>query len=304
MAHTRDHIHEHVGMNRTGVQMSPIDTGAMLDSDNAPIRGVPGDTGALLDAREAYIAGADGVGSIPLPGTVTGALGMGIRMIAGDQPQVLLDKLGERLAFERTSTRLYDALLAKCDVLLDGAAGTGTPADGLGITRGQVEAIRRDEARHFLLVKEAIETLGGDPTAQTPSADTGGVEAGGLLQVLHDPRTSLAQSLHALLTAELSDHAGWETLVALAQAAGQDAMATDFSDALDGESRHLALVHAWYAAAIGLAAAAPGAAAAADTMPPDASVAVPPDASTGPTATPDVTSPGAQPAGNALRDGI
>lgn len=290
MAHTRDHIQEHVGMNRTGVQMSPLDTAAMLDSDNAPIRGIPGDTGALLDAREAYIAAADGVGSIPLPGTVTGALRMGLHMIAGEQPQVLLDKLGERLAFERSSTRLYDALLAKCDVLLDGAAGAGAAVGHLGITRGQVEAIRRDEASHFLLVKEAIETLGGDPTAQTPSADVGGVEAGGLLQVLHDPRTSLAQALHALLTAELSDHAGWETLVALAQAAGQDAMAARFGDALNGESRHLALVHTWYEAALGLA--------------PDASAAVPPDASTAPPAGPDVASPGAQPMGNALRDGI
>ena len=53
---------EHVGMNRTGVQMSPLDTGAMLDSDDAPIRGSPGDARALLHARKAYIAEADGIG--------------------------------------------------------------------------------------------------------------------------------------------------------------------------------------------------------------------------------------------------
>jgi rubrerythrin len=266
---------EYVGMNRTGVQMSPLDTGAMLDSDDAPVRGAPGDARALQHAREAHIADAGGIGSIAVPGTLAGAVGTGLRMLQGDRPQILLDKLGERLAFERTSTRLYDALLAKCDVMPDGPAG---------MTRTHVEDIRRDEARHFLLLKEAIDKLGGDPTSQTPSADVAGVESLGLVQVLHDPRTSLAQSLHALLTAELADGAGWETLLALASDAGQDDLAARFAQALDDERRHLALVHGWYHAAIGLMPV-PG------MLPPGASAELPPDATTAPTSTPDVTTP-------------
>jgi rubrerythrin len=266
---------EHMGMNRTGVQMSPLDTGAMLDSANAPIRGIPGDERALAQTREMYIADADGIGSIALPGTLTGAVGMGLHMLKGDRPHILLDKLGERLAFERTSTRLYDALLAKCDVMPDGPAG---------MTREHVADIRRDEARHFLLLKDAIETLGGDPTSQTPSADVTGVESLGLVQVLHDPRTSLAQSLHALLTAELADRSGWETLIALADDAHQDRLVAGFALALEDEHRHLALVQGWYHEAIGLTPV-PG------MLPPGASAALPPDASTAPTTTPDVTTP-------------
>jgi rubrerythrin len=266
---------EHVGMNRTGVQMSPLATGAMLDSDDAPIRGAPGDAHALLDARAAYIADADGIGSIPVPGTLAGAVGMGLRMLQGDRPQVFLDKLGERLSFERTGTRLYDALLAKCDVM---------PHRPAGMTREVVADIRRDEARHFLLLKEAIETLGGDPTSQTPSADVTGVESLGLVQVLNDPRTNLGQSLHALLTAELADGAGWETLIALARDAGQDELVASFAQALDDERRHLALVHGWYHEAIGLMPV-PG------MLPPGGSAALPPDATTAPTTTPDVTTP-------------
>jgi rubrerythrin len=266
---------EHVGMNRTGVQMTPLDTAAMLDSDDAPIRGAPGDARALLHAREAHMADAGGIGSIAVPGTPAGTVGMGLRMLQGDRRHILLDKLGERLAFERTSTRLYDALLAKCDVMPDGPAG---------MTRAHVEDIRRDEARHFLLLTEAIETLDGDPTSQTPSADVTGVESLGLLQVMHDPRTSLAQSLHALLTAELADGAGWETLVALASDAGQDDQVASFAQALDDERRHLALIHGWYHAAIGLMPV-PG------MLPPGGSAGLPPDASTAPTSTPDVTTP-------------
>jgi hypothetical protein len=243
--------HEHVGMNKTGVQMSPVNTGRMLDDDNILSRGTPGDDSAMTLLREAYIADSGGVGSIPAPGTMTGMVSMGVHMLTGDQPQVLLDKMAERLAFERTGTRLYDALLTKLDALHaePGRASQGT------ITLEQVASIRGDEARHVLLMKEAIESIGGDPTAQTPSADLVGVEAMGFVQVLSDPRTSLAQSLHAILSIELSDNAGWETLIALADEHGQADLVDRFSDALVQERKHLSMVQTWYEESVGLSAA-------------------------------------------------
>jgi hypothetical protein len=243
--------HEHVGMNKTGVQMSPFDTSAMLDEDDAPSRGTPGDESALVQMREAYIAESDGIGSIPMPGLIKAMVSMGIDMARGDKPQVLLDKLAERLAFERTGTRLYDALLTKLAAVQHDVHDGQQPA----ITHEQVAAIRSDEARHVLLVRDAIDAMGGDPTSQTPSADLAGVESLGLVQVLSDPRTSLAQSLHAILTAELADHAGWETLIALAAGHGQADMVTNFTRALQQETRHLAQVQSWYQQALGLGAA-------------------------------------------------
>lgn len=232
----------HAGMNRTGVQMSPIDSRAMLEDDGS-LRGEAGDEGASADLRTSYITESDGIGSVPLPATVTGAVAMGVAMLRGDSPQILLDKLGERLAFERTGTRLYEALITKCEVMLD---------DDISMAVEDLEAIRADEARHFLMLSAAIESLGGDPTSQTPSADLVGVEAMGLVQVLNDPRTSLAQSLHAIVTAELSDKAGWETLIALADEHALPGMVNDFTVALDQEREHLALVQTWYEEAIGL----------------------------------------------------
>jgi hypothetical protein len=229
-------------MNRTGIQMSPVDTKAMLKDDGSA-RGEEGDESALVDVRSSYIADAEGVGSIPLPGTVSGAVNMGVQALKGESPQILLDKLGERLAFERTGARLYDALITKCEVMLDG---------GISMTVDDLQAIRSDEARHFLLLSDAIESLGGDPTSQTPSADLVGVESMGLVQVLNDPRTSLAQSLHAIVTAELCDKSGWETLVALADEHELTEMVNDFTVALNDEREHLALVQTWYEEAIGL----------------------------------------------------
>lgn len=232
---------EHMGMNRTGIQMSPVDARAMQEiaPDVPELEG----EAALATVRSAYIAEADALGSVPLPGTLRGAVSTGSTLLKGESPHLLIDKLGERLAFERTGTRLYDALINKCEVLLD---------DSISMTMDDLRRIRNDEARHMALVSDAVDTLGGDPTAQTPSADLAGVESMGLIQVINDPRTTIAQCLHAILTAELSDRAGWETLIALADAQDLDELVTQFSDALDTEREHLAMVETWYAEAIGL----------------------------------------------------
>lgn len=234
---------EPIGMNRTGIQMSPIDSKAMQDVDPDLVGANGGDESALADIRNDYIINADALGSVPLPGTVGGALRVGVGLLKGDSPHILLDKLGERLAFERTGTRLYDALITKCEVMLDG---------DISMTINDLDQIRADEARHFKLISDAITSLGGDPTSQTPSADLSGVESMGLVQLLNDARTSIAQSLHAIVTAELSDKAGWETLVALADEHGLSDMLDDFTYALNQEREHLALVQTWYEEAIGL----------------------------------------------------
>jgi rubrerythrin len=56
----------------------------------------------------------------------------------------------------------------------------------------------------------------------------------------------VAQSLHAILVAELSDNAGWETLIALAEAQGHDDIAEDFRTALNNERDHLKQVQGWF----------------------------------------------------------
>jgi rubrerythrin len=234
---------EHIGMNRTGIQMSPIDSKAMQDVEPGLPIGEDGDQSALAGMRTDYITHAEALGSVPVPGSITGAVKLGALMLKGDSPQILLDKLGERLAFERTGTRLYDALITKCQALLNG---------DISMTIADLEQIRADEARHFMLLSDAIASLGGDPTSQTPSADLAGVESMGLVQVLNDPRTSIAQSLHAIVTAELSDKAGWETLIALAEEHDLDDMVSDFGTALSEEREHLSLVQTWYEEALGL----------------------------------------------------
>jgi hypothetical protein len=230
-----------LGMNRTGMQMSPLDGSAMQSAVPPPEDTLTGDDSAVSAMRNIYITDADPIGSVPLPATVTGAATTSMSMVAGNLPQIFLDKLGERLAFERTGTRMYDALITKFEAMDEGTTS---------LELRNLQKLRADEARHFATVADAIETMGGDPTAQTPCADLAGVESQGLIQVLTDPRTTLAQSLHAILVAELSDNAGWEMLIALADQNNQPALSAEFAVALSEERDHLKLVQQWYQEAL------------------------------------------------------
>jgi rubrerythrin len=167
---------------------------------------------------------------------------MALDAIKGRKATVFIDRLGERAAFERTGTRLYEAMLAKYDAL---GSFEGGP------TRQRLVEIRDEELDHLGMVEEAIVALGGDPTVMTPAADVVGVEGMGLVQVLTDPRTTMDQCLGALLVAELADSDGWELLANLAEAMGHEEMAQTFRDALEAEEVHLDDVRRWITASIG-----------------------------------------------------
>jgi rubrerythrin len=158
-------------------------------------------------------------------------------MLQGGRPQVFIDKLAERLAYERGGTRLYDAVIAKFVAYQD-------ELDGVSLN--ELTEIRDEEASHAALLRTCLEQLGADPTAQTPCADLVGVATSGFLQAASDPRTTLVQTLQIALAAELVDGAGWEGLIALAESMDQDDMAERFRNALDRETEHLAKVRRWY----------------------------------------------------------
>jgi rubrerythrin len=230
-----------IGPNKTGIATSPKDVEKMLAGMESELATPTseGDERGMAQIRVAYIENAEPVGSVPPPATLKGAAKSGAKMMMGERPQVLLDKLGERLAVERTATRLYDALIAKF------RAHPQAP-----VTDEELVHIRNEEARHFALVSGCIEKLGGDPTAQTPCAAVAGVEALGLMQVITDPKTTIAQSLHAILVAELTDNAAWEDLITLADKLGQSEMLPDLQSALEREAEHLATVRGWLQALV------------------------------------------------------
>jgi rubrerythrin len=209
-----------VGMNHSGMVIAPDSEKMLENTELTKTNG--GDESDLAKLRLQYAKEAEPVGSLPEP-QQTGVA------------RVLMDKLGERLAFERAGTRLYDALMVKC------------AADASKIVSSkEIKHIRDEEAVHFALLGAAIQSLGGDPTAQTPCADVTGVEGQGLMQVVNDPKTTVAQALHAILVAEMTDNAAWEELIELTEQAGNEDLVARFTKAREEEQEHMEKVQGWY----------------------------------------------------------
>ena len=228
------------GTNRTGMKTSPVHSRELLEVRELQKTAPDPETDAIA-LRASYLAEAEPVGSMPPPPTLRGMAGTAMQALTGRKMHVLLDKLAERAAFERTGTRLYDMMLQRV------AAAPSLPS---GMTIEGVRQIRDEEHGHFQLLASTIEELGADPTAMTPCADVTGVQGLGLVQAMGEPRLTIAQALSTLLAAEVIDNASWELLIDLARQFGQDELAERFTNALAAEKRHDATVRQWLAAAL------------------------------------------------------
>jgi hypothetical protein len=241
------------GQNRTGASVTPKAIDLMLEAVRDLSPPMPISTLQMDIERQSYIAEAESVGSIPPPKEKSQSK---TRKAGTASASILLDKLGERIAFERTGTRLYGALITKHLALTNAGGDVLPPANETETAAESLQRIRAEELEHFHLLCNSVLSMGGDPTAQTPCADVTAAASMGLMQVITDPRTTLAQCLNTILTAELTDNAGWELLIQLAEEAGQTEMTEQFSLALQAEQRHLVTIQGWLQA---LLMSAPGA---------------------------------------------
>src|SRR4051812_7551585 len=141
-----------IGANRTGMAVSPAMMPRMQELTEMTMPTSEGDDESLGEIRLDYIAQADPVGSVPPPLTAKGLLKSGMKAVQGKRAHVFLDKLGERLAFERTGTRLYEAFIMKCSA----------PQEGPSVVElATLRHFADEEAQHFKLVVECIQELGG-----------------------------------------------------------------------------------------------------------------------------------------------
>jgi rubrerythrin len=225
-----------MGMNRTGIDMSSEGADKMTEAVGEFPPTSNGTQVAMADLRMPYLTDADPIGTVPIPGTVKGVAKAGIQKLLGRHAEVLIDKLGGRLAFERTGTRLYDALIEKFKGRQDEAAM---------IALDDLLQFRAEEAAHIGICWDALRQLGADPTCVTPMADANAMASIGLMQIITDPRMSVAQSLQAIHIAELADNDGWAQLIKVAEAMGQDDMVSTFRQALQEEDRHLQALRQW-----------------------------------------------------------
>lgn len=241
-----------LGLNKTGIDMSPIHTKEMLEG----IESMSVIEGKLVDntdystngkvlageqtLKKTYLEEAGPLGSVPMPATAKGVAKSLLKKATGHRPEVFINKLGERLAYERSGVRVYDALIAKCEATIT----SGMPEQKIDLE--MIKTFRNEEAQHFELLTNTIRALGGDPTSQTPDADATGVAASGIMKVITDPRTSVCQCLEAMLALELADNDAWDLLIKLADDMGLSDIAEKFRHALAEEDVHLLNIRQWH----------------------------------------------------------
>jgi hypothetical protein len=234
-----------IGPNRTGTATAPERRDAMVAATREFPPTSEGSAEDIAAVRVAYAAEAEPMGYVPAPAGLAGKVKAVAKSMVGAAPTPFMDKLGERLAFERMGVRLYEALISQ-------HAASGSFSGGP--SKADLEHILAEERRHFELLRGAIARLGGDPTAVTPSANLHATASKGIGMVLVDPRTGLLPGLEAVLLAELADGEGWDMLVALARAAGEDELVARFEQAQAAEAEHVRKVRGWIAGGHGRAA--------------------------------------------------
>jgi bacterioferritin (cytochrome b1) len=229
-----------LGRNRTGIATSRQAAERMIEGTAEFPPNTDGDERSIAEVRETFTKDVEPVGSVPPPTNLKGMVKTAAKGIAGARPTQFVDKLGERLAFERTGVRLYEALISKY------ASYGGF--DG-GPTLAELEEIMREEHEHFRLLTDVVTRMGGDPTVMTPSADLQATMSKGILEVTVDARTTFVQCLEAALLAELADNDCWEALIEMARESGEPTVVAEFEAALEEEAEHLENVRTWLAAA-------------------------------------------------------
>lgn len=229
-----------LGANRTGIATSKDAAQRMVEGTAEFPPDTIGDERAISDIRELFAKDAEPLGSVPPPPSLGGMVSTAVKAVKGARPTQFIDKLGERLGFERTGVRLYEALISKYN--------TYGSFEG-GPTLENLEENMLEEHSHFSLLNEVLVRLGADPTVMTPSADLHATMTKGILEVMVEPRTSFVQCLEALLVVELADNECWESLIEMARHSGEEAVVEAFEAALAEEADHLEDVRAWLAAA-------------------------------------------------------
>jgi bacterioferritin (cytochrome b1) len=153
--------------------------------------------------------------------------------LAARNPNLILDLLSGRLAFERTSVKLYDNVIQKIERSADPRYQP---------LLGELRKIRNEEWAHEEWLEAQIRSLGGTAHETTEMSQLETEEAMGVRNVIVDGHQKVLHLVHALLAAELSDNAGWDLLVKLANDSGDREAKFAFMKRQLEEVKHLAFL--------------------------------------------------------------
>lgn len=160
-----------------------------------------------------------------------------IKKVHQHNTELLLHKLGQRLAFERVSVRLYEALIFKCLAARNGKKTV--------VSIEQLRQFRDEEVEHSFLLKTAIETLGFAADEWIPEADSSLLSSLQIPKVFTKKDSSILPCLESVLIFATNDNAEWHSLHRLFTNMGLLDLAEEFNQALKEDSRQLETISRW-----------------------------------------------------------
>jgi bacterioferritin (cytochrome b1) len=149
--------------------------------------------------------------------------------LAQHNREKFVDLLSERLAFERATIELYDSVLTKMRRLRD-------PVSIRLIA--PLEDFREHEKEHTRWLEEVLRQLGATGNERTGLTELAWRESSGIERAIRNDEEAI-HLVHALLSAELVDNAGWELLLELADEADDEFARREFLKRLHEEKEHL-----------------------------------------------------------------
>jgi bacterioferritin (cytochrome b1) len=153
--------------------------------------------------------------------------------LAARNAAMVLDLLSGRMVFERTGVKLYDSIIHKID---------RRGEERYHVLLPTLRHHRDEEQEHAEWLSDQIRMLGGNPEEKTDFAELEAEESTGIQSVMLDGHNKVPHLIHALLSAELADNAGWDLLVKLAGDAGDGEARREFMKRMAEEAKHLVFI--------------------------------------------------------------
>lgn len=225
------------GLKHTAEQLTAGELEQVAHDEPFRDTGLPPSGSAVRFLRVHLMRIAGHLGELHLP-DFKEVVGAALHPVEGPTPLVFVAQLRERLAFERTSSRLYAGLLVKTHAL---GSYPGGP------TPERLVELHNQELDHLNLIRECIYRLGVDAPPLTAHGDGADPRPHGLLRAVDDPCASLQDALRAVLISEILNNAGWAMLVDLSQELGPPDLVDAFREVLREETLHLEEVTSWVA---------------------------------------------------------
>lgn len=150
---------------------------------------------------------------------------------------LLLNKLAQRLSYERANVRFYEALIFKSLAAEQGVRRI--------VSVDRLRQFRDEDVEHTVLLKTAIETLGADVDMWLPDAVPSQATQITMSKMLTKTHGDILQCLQSVVVFARNDADEWQMLYRLFSSMGLEKMTETFRQAWEEDQQQLTTLSAW-----------------------------------------------------------